>query len=254
MRATLALLVLVLALPAAGDPIDAEAVYEAWPARLDAKHFRATVKMTHVISGYSMERVLQVWRDDIEGNRERLYARFDSPPELRGLAVLYIENPGRGNDYFLYQPGTDRVRRISDRVASQDIYGIDLEFLGFGIAQGEPTDLLSAKVVELNGRSVVRVVERALRTNTRFDERTSWIDPETLITLRTEHMRNGRQRLVGETLEIRSMDGTPTPMRSTFQRPDDEEVVTMDVSGVDYRSPIPRDVFSALNLLKRKVR
>ena len=66
-------------------------------------------------------------------------ARFEEPPDLRGLGLLYIENQDGANEYFLYQPATRRVRRIGQSLAREDVYGIDLEYLGFGLAVGEPT-------------------------------------------------------------------------------------------------------------------
>ena len=53
--------------------------------------------------------------------------------------MLFLEQQTRPNDYFLYQPELRRVRRLPEAVANDDVYGIDLEFLGFGVAQSEPT-------------------------------------------------------------------------------------------------------------------
>jgi hypothetical protein len=198
------------------------------------------------------EREIGVWRDDAPGSRqERLMARFRSPPDLRDLALLYIEQLDRPNDYFVYQPELNRVRRLPARLARADVYGVDLEYLGFGVAQIEPTEIESIDIVDLDGRRTVRVRESARQFNQRFDERWVWLDPETWIPLRTQHLRQGRVTLDAQTHEVRIVQGVATPMRVTFERPLEEEVVTMTVDEIDYASPIPESHFSTLALIPR---
>jgi len=250
-RSAVVVLLLLAGVGAApAEEVDPSAVAEGWRQRLDGLRFTAQVRMVVSLEGRDEERRLRVWRDDVDGSRERLYARFEAPPVLRDLAILYIENADRLNDYFIYQPGTGRIRRISETMASEDIYGIDLEFLGFGVAQDTATSVESAEVTELDGVRTVRIVERALEKNPRFDERVSWIDPETLVPLRMVHYRSGNERLVARTEAVAAVDPVATPRRTVFRRPRDREVVTMVVDEIDYRSPIPRDVFSTLSLLK----
>ena len=118
-RVARACLLLLLWLPAAaaGAPeLSLREIHDVWRARLDGRHFAARVRMTVQIDSQEEERLLRIWRDDVD-QRERLYARFDSPYDLRNLAILYIENTDRDNDYFMYQPSTQRIRRISHGVA-----------------------------------------------------------------------------------------------------------------------------------------
>ena len=91
---------------------------------------------------------------------------------------------------------------------------------------------------------------KARRPNPRFEERVVWIDRETFIPLRTEHQLNGRRVLTAETVEIRSVQGVPTPVRMHFERPLDGTQVELVVEAVDYERPIPEDVFSVFNLTK----
>jgi len=254
----LAALVAALAWPAAGAASagavprrSAEEVQRLRLARLDGHHFSADVDLRIDRNGKTEDRGLQVWRDDSGGAGERLLARFVAPSDLRGFGLLFLEQSGRPNDYFVHQPSLRRVRRVSESVVSQDIYGVDLEFLGFGIAQSVPTAAEHVEVVELDGRPVYRLEERALEGNQRFDERVSWIDPETGVTLRTEHRRGGRPTLVAEVERLADVQGVPTPMRSVFHRPGAEERVAMEVTRIDYEQPIPGEFFSTLSLIRR---
>ena len=178
-------------------------------------------------------------------------ARFEAPEELRGVGLLYLEGHGTPNDYFIYQPATRKVRRIPETLAKEDVYGIDLEYLGFGVAQIEPTELESVRKDDLDGKHTFLLTEAAIAANPRFDRRLVWLDPVTFVPLRTEHRRGDGTTLVARTQEIRDVDGIPTPMLVEFDRPQENQSVEMRVESIDYRSAIPEGVFSTLNLLKR---
>ena len=145
------------------------------------------------------------------------------------------------------------MRRLPASVADDDIYGIDLEFLGFGVAQTEPTEIESVESVRVQGRAAYRLHERATRTNPRFDERTTWIDAESYIALRTEHRRGGETVLSAESSALRDVDGVLTPMRMSFHstRGGSERNVELTVETIDYASPIPDEYFSAMALVRK---
>ena len=180
--------------------------------------------------------------------------RFESPPDLRSVALLYLEHGDRPNDYFLYQPSIRRIRRLPETVANDDVYGIDLEFLGFGVAQTEPTRIESVSRVTLKGVNTYKLVERATRSNSRFDRRSTWLDPDTFLALRTEHERAGRVVLIAQVSEIQSIQGVPTPMAIHFERADAKRSVRLRVRSVDYESAIPETYFTAMALLGNRLK
>jgi Outer membrane lipoprotein-sorting protein len=254
-RAPIGLLLLLVLAPRApaaaleaADPPSAAAVKQRWQGRLDGRHFSATVRLEMERNGMREERRIEVWRDDQNGNRERLMVRFEEPPELRGLSLLYLESEGRSNDYFLYQPALRRVRRVPETMAREDVYGVDLEYLGFGVAMIEPTQLEEVRAEPLDGRPAFYLRETALRENPRFDERRVWLDPETWIPIKIEHRRHGAVSLVATTQEVRAIQDVATPVRVRFERPG--ETVTMTVGKIEYQASIPEAFFSTLALLK----
>ena len=231
-------------------PVSGEEVWERWHSRMDGKHFTARVRMDVDLAGLTEERRLTIHRDDEDGSAERLLIQFDAPESLRNLGLLYFEQSGRPNDYFLYRPAVRRVRRLQQSAITNNLYGVDPEFLGFGIAETEPTRIQSMRSVRLNGHDVYRLVERARNSNPRFEERTVWIDRENYIPLRTEHRLNSKRVLTAETLEIRILQGIPTPVRMRFERPLDGVRVELVVERMDYEKPISEDVFSVFTLMK----
>lgn len=233
------------ALPLASDTVKAR-----WHARLSGMHFSARVQLSMDLGGIHEERELLVWRTDEAVGAERVMVRFTQPESVRNVGVLFLEQQGRPNDYFLYQPELRRVRRLPEAVANDDVYGIDLEFLGFGVAQSEPTEVESMKRETLDGRPAYRLTERALRENSRFDERITWVDAETWIPMRTEQFRLGRRRLIARTVETRSVHGIETPMRMEFENQLENKKVSLRVAEVDYQVAIPEEYFSTLALVR----
>lgn len=234
----------------AGEPLTPDAARARWRERLAGRHFTASVRLSYTHLDNRSTRWVSVWRDDPKGG-ERVMVRFDAPPAMRDFALLYLEQAGRPNDYLIYQPELRRVRRISERTASEDIYGVDLEVLAFGVAQNVRTRVESLERLDEDGRPVLRLVERALESNQRFDTRIAYLEPGSFLPLRVEHLREGATVLVATTEERADVQGVATPMRSRFVRPLESSVVEMVVEAIDYEKPIPGAFFSTLSLVHR---
>lgn len=77
-------------------------------------------------------REVQVQRIEVvtkmEDGQLRALARFTAPPDLRDTALLVLEQDGRPDDYFLYLPALDRVRRVSGAQRSDSFMGTDLTY------------------------------------------------------------------------------------------------------------------------------
>jgi len=248
-RCTASQLIFFLAFAIAGvvgaNSRSPEEVKQRWISRLDGRHFTAKIVLIVNHQGQPEERRVTVWRDDENAKRERVMARFEEPFDLRGLALLYIENFDRPNDYFLYQPATRRVRRIAEALAREDIYGIDLEYLGFGLAQQEPTSPETLDYESVAGQPALRLTESATGPHPRFDRRITWLDPETYIPLQTIQYRGKDIVLQAHTDEIKIIQGVPTPIKLSFEHTEGEKV-TMVVESIDYEAPIAAQYFSTL--------
>jgi len=233
-------------------PLSAAEVRDHWHSRLDNRHFTARVRMEMLLAGLAERRRMTVIRDDIDGSQERVLIRFDEPDDLRGLGLLYLEHTGRPNHYFIYQPSIRRIRRMPGTVVDDDVYGVDLEFLGFGAAQSEPTEIRSMRSETLGERAAYRLEERALEQNPRFEERTTWIDAKSFVPLRTEHRRRGKTVLVAETRRLGTVQGVVTPLEMYFEKRGEKRQVTLFVDQIEYEKDIAETDFSLLNLMKSR--
>lgn len=62
--------------------------------------------------------------------RDRLHAlvRFESPPSLRDVALLSVENHGHPDDHFLYLPSLGKARRITMAQRADAFLGTDFAY------------------------------------------------------------------------------------------------------------------------------
>jgi hypothetical protein len=240
--------------------LTAKEVRERWHSRLDRRQFTARVRLSMVLAGMHEERELVVWRADGGGKSERVMIRFEAPPTMHNVGILFLKQVDRPNDYFLYQPELRRVRRLPEAAADDDVYGIDPEFLGFGVVQSEPTEVEGMQQETFEGRSAYRLEERALRSNPRFEERTTWLDAGTFIPVRSEYRMGGKTRMIARTVSTEVIQGVATPVRiefensrHEFENSRDERRVTLTIESTDYERPIPDEYFSTLALVRAKL-
>jgi hypothetical protein len=259
LRALSVALLTLLASPFLGErvladepPLSAEDVRERWEAVLNGRHFTANVTLAMRFAGHEEHRRMRVYRDDTPAAGERVMIRFEAPPDLRNLRFLYVEQPDRSNEYYLYQADLKRMRRIHESIADDDLYGIDLEFLGFGGVPPVPVDGLSIRRETLGDREVYVLHERAREPNARFEERRLWIDRSTFVALRTEHLVEGGRRLLAETLATRTHAGVEFPTRIRFERDGGTRSVELTLDDLDLVTPLPDDVFTILALSRRR--
>lgn len=234
------------------SPLSAEEVSRRWHGRLDGRHFTARLTVEATLDGRIWNDVLTLWRDDRNGERERLVVHYEEPEDLRGTMLLYLENHGRPTDYFIFQPHTGRVRRTSEAVIRSNVQGMDMEYLGFGLAPSEPTTLDGLDLVELDGRPTFRLREKALREDARFAERTVWVDRETFIPMRVEHTRQGTTTFIGQVGKVETISGIETPVSFRAEYPTARRKLQARVAEVDYESEIPDEFFSTVRLVRPK--
>ena len=60
----------------------------------------------------------------------RVVLRFDRPPDVRGTAMLMIENSDGPNDFYVWSPGERRVRRVLGR-SNSGLFGTDFSYDDF---------------------------------------------------------------------------------------------------------------------------
>lgn len=213
---------------------------------------------TLVVAGRSgSERKLELdfeWKR-FEGNRSKFVTRVTSPPDMRGAAVLVIENKDRANDVFSYLPELGKIRRLTSRTLSgsafsSDFSQEDLQYLRSLLGAGEQKILPDT---EIDGRPV-HVVEARGQEDSAYEGVVTYLDAERCVLVRAEMHRTG-----GKLVKILRVDPAKVVPRgdafdATEVRAEDllrgtHSVLRVEDSEVDV--PIKDKVFTQSGLERR---
>jgi outer membrane lipoprotein-sorting protein len=192
---SLAALVLAAIAPAAQAALDSPEEIRACMARnLPERTSVQTLELESVDRAGST-RTLGVrlyWKRDVSG-QPRVLLRVDSPADLKGAGYVLIERDG-AEEMFTYLPSVQKVRRITSKMASSQLWGTDFSYedvkqLQGIVRSGESLRLPDASV---DGRAV-RVLElRPAADAQSAYRRIVWhVDAETCVALRTEFFEVG---------------------------------------------------------------
>ncbi len=112
----------------------------------------------HDRDGNERKRELKIRALEVEGGGEKTLVIFDSPPDLRGTALLTFSHPAKNDDQWLYLPALKRVKRIASsgqagsfmgsEFAYEDVGSQVVEKFSYRYARDETVDQTQAFVVE----------------------------------------------------------------------------------------------------------
>lgn len=131
-------------------------------------------------------------------NRSKSVLRVTSPPDMRGSAVLVIENKGRPSDIFSYLPELGKTRRLNSRSLSSSVFGSDFSYQDLDYMEnllgGSDQKVLPDS--EVNGRPVHVVESRTQGEAVGAYERVvTFIDADRCVLVRAE-MRGNEDRIL----------------------------------------------------------
>jgi hypothetical protein len=90
---------------------------------------RATFTKVDRVGGERVSRAKVIGKKLGDG-LQRAVLRFDRPADVRGTAMLMIENASGPSDFYVYSPDERRVRRIQGK-SSGGLFGTDFSYDDF---------------------------------------------------------------------------------------------------------------------------
>jgi len=119
--------VLVLGLlyswPAFGEELDGKAIVKKMSDRAQSTSSIINARMS-IVESNNTKRVREMRiRSKKINNKNNVVTTFISPPDVRGVKFLTIENPGGDDDQRLYLPAQKRIRRITSSNKSESFMG-----------------------------------------------------------------------------------------------------------------------------------
>lgn len=194
------------------------------------------------------------WQQD-EQKRNKVLMRFDSPPDMRGSAILLVEEDGR-NDMFMYLPELRRVRRITTHMVSGSMFGTDFSYEDFERLQGMADNASGERMpdAEAGGRAtyVIRYTPDS-DSGSEYSHVLSFVDQQTCVPLRMELFEaEDRLRKVLQVDPASLTEESSGWIARSLEMRDlrDETRTTMAIESLDIGVELPPRTFSQRNLAR----
>jgi outer membrane lipoprotein-sorting protein len=229
----------------AAPPRDARAVMEEVQRRSFSKTFRYEGRISvRKPNGRFEEKSWKYERLGPPGN-SRVMLRFTSPAEIRGVALLVWNHPGKPADIWLYTPSINRHRRIAQQDRSAKFAGTDFSFEDVeedDLSQWEYSDLQEDTEAgepcwRLNARR--KTVRRS-----QYDRNQIWISKEKWTPLRMDKWKDKRvvRRVHMRRLEMRQ--NIWTPMLVEIEDLQEGSRTTLELASAAYDARMSESAFT----------
>jgi len=153
---------------------------------------RATFTKVDRVGGERVSRAKVIGKK-LDDGLQRAVLRFDKPIDVRGTAMLMIENPSGPSDFYVFSPDERRVRRISGR-SSGGLFGTDFSYDDFenwrGFSKRSQAERLP-DAVEAGRPVYVLAGTPAAEDGSSYERVVSYIDRETCVVLRIDSYEPG---------------------------------------------------------------
>ena len=153
---------------------------------------RATFTKVDRVGGERVSRARVIGKKLADG-LQRAVLRFDRPADVRGTAMLMIENASGPSDFYVFSPDERRTRRISGKSAG-GLFGTDFSYDDFenwrGFSKRSQTQLLPDAVEA--GRPVYVIAGTpANEDESSYERIVTYVDRETCVVLRIDSYEPG---------------------------------------------------------------
>jgi hypothetical protein len=153
---------------------------------------RATFTKVDRVGGERVSRA-KVLGKKLEDGLQRAVLRFDKPTDVRGTAMLMIENTTGPSIFYVYTPEQRRTRRISGK-SSGGLFGTDFSYDDFenwrGFSKRSKAERLP-DAVEAGRPVYVLAGAPANEAESSYERVVSYIDRETCVVLRIDSYEPG---------------------------------------------------------------
>ena len=137
--------------------------------------------------GEVVSRKLRFKRLEVPTDGDKSIAIFESPRDVKGVAILSYAHKVKADDQWLYLPALKRVKRISSKNKSGPFLGSEFSFEDFSFQEVEKYDYVYLKE-EIYQEKPCHVVERKpLDPYSGYTKQLVWIDKENYLVQKIHH-------------------------------------------------------------------
>lgn len=137
--------------------------------------------------GDVVTRKLKFKRLEVPGDGDKSLAVFESPRDVKGVAILSFAHKTEPDDQWLYLPALKRVKRIASKNKSGPFLGSEFSFEDFSFQEVEKYEYQYIRDEEYQGM-LCHVIERIpLDPYSGYTKQTVWIDTEDFLIRKIHH-------------------------------------------------------------------
>ena len=206
--------------------------------------------------GATTESRLKVYWQQQEDGTSRVLLRFTAPPDMRGSAILLLEQDDRSDDMFMYLPEIKRSRRITGHMSTGSMFGSDFTYEQFQRMQGmaDDADVKLLEDGELEGRRV-RVLEHRPKpaSESQFERILSYVDPANCVPLKIEYYEPGerlRKVLTADPSQVEQVENSWIARKLLMRDLRDGTETEVEVEEIDVNARIKRKIFTERELAR----
>ncbi len=186
---------------------------------------------------------------------EKILAVFETPPEIRGTALLQFQYRDRDADQWLYLPELRRVRKITSSVKDESFMGTDFSFRDMELL----TDALEWTATEANarllggteveGRAAHRIQLTPTQRDIGYERIVVVLTADDLVLRSMEFYGTDPEPLKKLALgRIEPIGAIPTPHEMVMRQPAEGTHTVVEISQVRYDQGLDEDLFTKRSL------
>jgi hypothetical protein len=191
------------------------------------------------------------WHFTREGNRGRskVLIRFNTPPEVRGVGFLTLNNPDKPAEQWLYTPAIQRDRRVAPQEKSQRFMGTDFSHEDIEERSIENYDYTLVGEESVGGEPAykIRAVYKDLSA-TQYSQLYLWVRKDIMATTFIEYYVDGKVRKTMRWNDWKQIQGIWTPRLVEMKDLARGSTTRVRVSDVKYNIRFEPEWFSLRNL------
>jgi outer membrane lipoprotein-sorting protein len=137
--------------------------------------------------GDVVTRKLRFKRLEVPEDGDKSISVFESPRDVRGVAILSYAHKSKADDQWLYLPALKRVKRIASKNKSGPFLGSEFTFEDFSFAEVEKYDYTYIKEELIQGKEFFVIKRIPLDPYSGYTKQVVWIDKENYTIHKIHH-------------------------------------------------------------------
>lgn len=199
-------------------------------------------------AGSRRERSLVAYAKD-SSDRGKSYIRFTAPADIEGTSFLSLEQPGGGEEMYLFMPVLGNVRKIAGSQKSGSFVGTDftykdLTMLGGG-SYGE--DYQASILEQDSGRYVLRL--EPVNKDITYQYAKMWVPSANWFPTKVEfYDKDGQLEKILTNTDIEKIDGNWVAREMTMRNVQKGTRTVLHMEEIHYNVPISDQIFTTRNM------